>query len=281
MHDVVKDYADLIERLHRLKPKFAAGWDNASGQATKLEFDDDAQTIRRRLEQKHLKLMGLEVINKKLAAHVGKYDAFFARLCVVFHCVEHLSASGPAQASMAFMITEAMKQKLRAQGVTGDEIHTMTPEQAHERLARKNADAVTRLPCTITAATAERAAKFLHEFLLRHAAAFYAGVLDLSDDHDRLAAVAGHILAHKLDRVTNRDVQRGDRTMRNLTRKDTETVFEQLEALGWVFRRPAPRPADPPHWQVNPEVHRLFAERAGREAARRAEIRDLFAQLAG
>jgi Protein of unknown function (DUF3987) len=248
-HKVVDAYEGLIERLHRLEPKFAAGWDNHSGQATRLEFDDDAQTIRRRLEKKHLKLMGLEVVNKKLAAHIGKYDAFFARLCVVFHCVEHLS--GPAQTSMAFV---------------------------QERPTKPQSGS---LPCTITAATAERAAKFLHHFLLRHAAAFYAGILDLSDDHDRLAAVAGHILAHKLDCVTNRDVQRGDRTMRNLTRWDTERVFEQLEALGWLFRRPAPRPADPPHWQVNPEVHRLFAERARQEATRRTEIRDLLAQLAG
>jgi 5S rRNA maturation endonuclease (ribonuclease M5) len=247
-HETVDAYADLIERLHRLEPTFAAGWDNPSGQATKLEFDYDAQAIRRQLAQKHLELMGLEVINKKLAAHIGKYDAFFARLCVVFHCVEHLS--GPTQASMAV---------------------------AQERPTQPQSG---RLPRIITAATAERVAKFLHQFLLRHAAAFYAGILDLSDDHDRLAAVAGHILAHKLDRVTNRDVQRGDRTMRKLTRWDTERVFEQLEALGWVVRKPAPRPADPPHWQVNPEVHRLFADRAGQEATRRAAIRDLLTQLA-
>jgi hypothetical protein len=247
-HETVDAYEGLIERLHRLEPTFAVGWDNHCGQATRLEFDDDAQAIRRQLAQKHLELMGLEVINKKLAAHIGKYDAFFARLCVVWHCVEHLS--GPAQASMAF---------------------------GKERLTQPQSGG---LPRTITAATAERVAKFLHQFLLRHAAAFYAGILDLSDDHDRLAAVAGHILAHKLDRVTNRDVQRGDRTMRKLTRWDTERVFEQLEALGWVVRKPAPRPADPPHWQVNPEVHRLFAERAGQEATRRAAIRDLLTQLA-
>ena len=135
------------------------------------------------------------------------------------------------------------------------------------------------LPCTITAATAERAARFLHEFLLRHAAAFYAEVLDLSDDHDRLAAVAGYILAHKLERVTNRDVARGNRAMRKLKKKDTEEVFQQLGALGWLFPEPAPRPTDPPHWRVNPEVHRLLPERARREAARRAEVRDLLAQL--
>jgi hypothetical protein len=250
-HDVVEAYAHLIESLHKLQPTFAAGWDNPAGLADRLEFDDDAQAIRRRLEKKHLEVIGLEVINRKLAAHVGKYDSFFTRLCVVFHCIEHVSANEPAQASM------------------------FAPEHPHERAPLKN------LPCTITAATAERTARFLHEFLLRHAAAFYAGVLDLSDDHDRLAAVAGYILAHKLERVTNRDVARGDRTMRRLKKRDTEEVFEQLGALGWLFPESAPRPTDPRHWRVNPEVHRLFSERAGWEAQRRAEVRDLLTRLVG
>jgi hypothetical protein len=215
-----------------LKPKFARDRDNVFSLAETLEFDDGAQVIRRQLEQKHLELMGLEVINKKLAAHIGKYDAFFARLCVVWHCVE-------------------------------------------------NAAAPDGLPCTVTADTAERVAKFMHQFLLRHALAFYAGVLDLSDDHDRLAAVAGYILAHKLERVTNRDVARGDRTMRRLTRRETDSVFEQLEALGWLFRIPPKRAGDPPHWEVNPEVHRLFADRAEQEAARRAETHKLLRALGG
>ena len=172
-----------------------------------LEFDDDAQAIRRRLEKKHLELMGLEVINRKLAAHIRKYDSFFTRLCVVFHCIEHVSANEPSQQARMF-----------------------ASEHPHKYPQLKN------LPCTITAATAERAARFLHEFLLRHAAAFYARkFLDLSDDHDRLAAVAGYILAHKLERVTNRDVARGDRAMRKLKKKDTEEVFQQLGALGWLF----------------------------------------------
>ena len=62
----------------------------------------------------------------------------------------------------------------------------------------------------MTEDTAHRVAEFMHRFLLPHALAFYGGVLDLSDGHDRLAAVAGYILVHKLERLTNRDVQRGD-----------------------------------------------------------------------
>ena len=57
--------------------------------------------------------------------------------------------------------------------------------------------------------------------------------------------------------------------MRKLTRRDTEAVFEQLEALGWVTRTPGPRLTDPPHWIVNPVVHQKFAERAKEERERR------------
>jgi hypothetical protein len=99
-------------------------------------------------------------------------------------------------------------------------------------------------------------------------------VLGLADEHERLVNVAGFILAHKLPFVTHRDVQRGDRSMRNLKRQDTEQVFEQLTALGWVapvlskFGRPT-------HWNVNPEVHSLFANRAKGEAERSAAVRTL------
>jgi RecA-family ATPase len=40
----------------------------------------------------------------------------------------------PAQQGIPFVITKAMKQELRARGVTDDEIHDMTPAAAHARL---------------------------------------------------------------------------------------------------------------------------------------------------
>jgi hypothetical protein len=188
-----------------------------------LRFDDAAQELRRQLEQKHLNLQAYESINKKLAAHIGKYDGLFGRLCVLWHCIENIDQS--------------------------------------------------YLPDIITIDTARRVAKFLHEYLLPHAIAFYTDILGLSDDHDRLTAVAGYILARKLERVTNRDIAHGDRTMRGLTRRETENVFEQLNALGWVDRVPAPRPTDPAHWLVNPEVHKRFGARGEAEAKRRAAAR--------
>jgi ribosomal protein S19E (S16A) len=88
-----------------------------------------------------------------------------------------------------------------------------------------------------------------------------------------LTAVAGYILARKLEWITNRDVQRGDRTMRGLKRVDIENVFQQLDALGWVDRVAGRRISDPPRWSVNEDVHRLFAERGAKEAERRERER--------
>ena len=175
--------------------------------------------------------MKLEGLNRKLTSHFGKYNGLFARLCLVWHCIEHAGASV--------------------------------------------------LPVVVTETTARRVADFLHGFLLKHAVAFYVGVLGLSNDHDRLANVADYILAHKLKRVTNRDVQRGDRSMRRLEDFETRAIFEQLEALGWVMRAPGPRRTDPPHWVVNPVVHQRFAERAIEAASRRKQDREMIDAIVG
>ena len=221
---VVSDCDHLISRLHDLQPPTNHGPGNLSGLLPSvLRFDDAAQEFRGQLEQKHLNLQAYESINKKLAAHIGKYDGLFGRLCIIWHCVENI-------------------------------------DQQY-------------LPEVISVDTARRVAKFLHEYLLPHAIAFYTDVLGLSDEHDRLTAVAGYILAHKLEQVTNRDIARGDRTMRNLTKRDTDNLFEQMEALCWLDRAASARPTDPPYWLVNPEVHKRFAARGEAEAKRRKMYR--------
>ena len=191
-----------------------------------LQFDDAALVIREELERKHFDLMACEIIDKKLASHIGKYDGIFARLCALWHCIE---------------------------GTEG---------------------------AFVTEHTADRVARFMHRFLLPHATAFYTDMLELSGDHERLTKVAGYILAKNLTWATNRDVQQGCSIVRSLKRQDIDSIFEQLEALGWVTRTPGRRWSDPPRWQVNPEVHRRFTERAAREAIERAEVRKKLLELA-
>jgi hypothetical protein len=205
-------YIGTVDRLQQMTPDL-------------LRFDAGAMAIRHSLEQKHIDLMNCESINKKLAAHIGKYDGLFVRFCLLWHCIEN----------------------------------------GEEGLVKER--------------TAQRVADFLHGFLLPHAISFYVDVLGLSDDHDRLAAVAGYVLARKLTRITNRDVQHGDRTMRGLKRHEVENVFHQLEALGWLEQIPGYRPSDRPRWLVNPEVHRRFTDRAAKEAERRTRERQMILAL--
>jgi hypothetical protein len=224
-------YGKLVAALFETKPPRP---ENNFLPSTNLRFDDGAQAIRNELEKKHLDLQKLEAVNKKLAAHIGKYDGLFARLCIVWHCVENATA------------------------------HLVD-------------DDVPPPPIVVTEDTARRVARFMHEFLLPHAIAFYAGVLTLSDDHDQLVAVVGYILAHKLERITNRDVQRGVRSMRNMKKWDTDKLFEQLDAFGWVLPEKN-KGGWAIGWLVNPEVHRLFQARAEREASRRLEVREAIAK---
>ena len=73
------DYGKLIPELHSLRNR---------GHVV-LHFSDGARRIRDRLEAEHLELsMALESVSPKLAAHYGKYDGIFARLCLIFHCID-------------------------------------------------------------------------------------------------------------------------------------------------------------------------------------------------
>jgi hypothetical protein len=168
--DVTPHYATLVQRLRNMPPPFEY-----------MVFDDEALALRQELEEKHLKLMTCADVNRKLAAHIGKYDGLFARLCLLWHCINHCTAK---------------------------------PQTAEPDMY-------------IPTATAEKVARFLHGFLLPHARAFYFNVFGVSDDHPRLTRIAGYILARRLEVVTNRDVQRGDRAMRGIDRQDIASLFHQ------------------------------------------------------
>lgn len=65
-----------------------------------LHFSDGARAIRDRLEREHLELsMALEAVSPKLSAHYGKYDGIFARLCLIWHCIESAYRELPREVS--------------------------------------------------------------------------------------------------------------------------------------------------------------------------------------
>ena len=211
------DYDTMVDRLYRL------------GEFV-LRFDDRAQAYRGELERRHVELTDSESVAPKLASHIGKYDGMFARLCVLWHCIEHCDRN-PA----------------------------------------------TTLPETISYETAKRAGDFLHRFFLPHALAFHVGMLGLSNDHDRLADIAGWILARGVTEVTIRDVVRSVRKMRNASQKDAEEVLTRLDGLGWLTRNGGTKPS----WTVNPAAHTMFADRAKAEDARRKAVRKIILSMTG
>ncbi|MGP4670659.1 DUF3987 domain-containing protein [Agrobacterium salinitolerans] len=217
----VGEYGGLVRRLHQLQRPM-----QGSMQEVPLKFDAAGQDLRQELSERHHDMQtSWEILNKKLAAHVGKYDGLFARLCIVFHCIESTS---PRPASV--------------------------------------------IPHDV----ARRAAEFLHEFLFPHALAFYQNVLGLSDKHDAVLATAGWILAHQPEKITVRDVRRGDRTMREMDVDQAEEVLRKLDAMSWVEPLPSVR-RDSVTYVVNPNVYSDFAYRAEKEKKRRERVRELIA----
>ena len=219
------DFDAFLECLHELRSP-----DSVLGPLS-LQFDDGARKIREGLEAKHHEMVQrIEGYNKKLSSHIQKFDGLFPRLCIIWHCAQHVAAN-PASP----------------------------------------------LPVTISAATAAKVEKFLHDYIMKHSLAFYLGVIGLADDHDQLCDVGGYILAHKLETVTMRTLQRGSRQMRKITREEGGKIFEQMEAFGWLEQ--VSKRSDAPSWAVNPDVHVLFADRGKVEKAKRSEIRSEIADM--
>jgi hypothetical protein len=138
-----------------------------------------------------------------------------------------------------------------------------------------------RLPEIITKGIAQRVAAFMRRFIRQHLSDFYASALDLSDEHERLIAIAGYVLTHKPLTLANWQVQAAVRSMRKLSTREITPVMETLEALGWLFRGEQRRAGAPTPWVVNPVVHDRYAARAAAEAARRAALRKVVARVAG
>ncbi len=85
-----QDYDRLVSDLYGLRNQ---------GQLL-VHFSDGAKAIRDKLEREHLDLSNaLESVSPKLAAHYGKYDGIFARLCLVWHCIEHAYQALPLTVS--------------------------------------------------------------------------------------------------------------------------------------------------------------------------------------
>lgn len=117
----LSDYERLIERLEIMRPPERTGAIGCGDAASPLRLNDDARRVREQLEQEHLDLVSaLETVSPKLAAHFGKYDGLFARLCVIWHCVDHHDQTQPPakiSGNTAKRVAAFMEQFLRPSAI--------------------------------------------------------------------------------------------------------------------------------------------------------------------
>ena len=104
------DYDQLVSRLYAMR---------AYGEVT-LHFSDGARAVRDQLEREHLDLSNaLETVSPKLSAHYGKYDGIFARLCILWHCIENAYSDLPSEigADTAQTVEAFMREFIRPSAI--------------------------------------------------------------------------------------------------------------------------------------------------------------------
>jgi Protein of unknown function (DUF3987) len=127
-------------------------------------------------------------------------------------------------------------------------------------------------PDVVSAATAERVARYMRRVLLRHLLRAEA-LMFATVQTGHVKWVAGHILANQLDRISVRDVYRAYNALSAPEARDElHSVMASLVSLGWLDPEQPRNPLNPvSSWRVNPLVHDLFANQARQEQQARQQ----------
>ena len=144
------------------------------------------------------------------------------------------------------------------------------------------ADAPSPYLQVVPEATAMRAAAFMREIVIPHLYRAHA-VMFSSAQTTHAQWIAGYILAHKLDRITSRDVAKAYRPLRPPECKsELADVMASLATVGWIEPIVPANTAKPVwSWDVNPHVHTIFSDRAERERQAREQAKaDIAADVA-
>jgi hypothetical protein len=120
----------------------------------------------------------------------------------------------------------------------------------------------------VSVTTAKRARDLMVLFLIPSAVRIYTEYFSTQNDETGRDArwIAGHILAHKLERFSDRDIYRANnRTFQN-NRERLKRALAELVNLNWLK-------TELPQWVVNPLVHVRYAERAEQEQQQREFVK--------
>lgn len=125
-------------------------------------------------------------------------------------------------------------------------------------------------PRQISAETANKVYRFMTSCRLKHAECFYSMLIENEENND-MRNIAEFILAHRLDRVSAREMQRGSARLRKISTRDIAHTAGNMVALGWL-QHIAGKRADSHNWDVNPDVHELFRARANYVRGKNADM---------
>ena len=133
------------------------------------------------------------------------------------------------------------------------------------------------LPASIIShGTAERARRYLTEFVYSHALTFYLKDLGASTMDEHALWIAGFVLARRLAAVSCRDIYRVYPALRSPEKRgQIATAMRVLEMHDWVKPTHFDRQGVEDRWTVNPAVHNgRFADIAAKERLRRDEVQE-------
>ena len=120
---------------------------------------------------------------------------------------------------------------------------------------------------TVSAKTARRAHDLMVNFFIPHAVKVYEEYFGSSNQLGQDARwIAGHILAHKLYKISYRDCQRARRDFED--RQRLAQAIQTLIAANWLDDNDRMYTKE---WMVNLRVHEFFGEQAERERQDRAD----------
>jgi hypothetical protein len=128
----------------------------------------------------------------------------------------------------------------------------------------------------ISRGTAERARRYLTEFVYSHALTFYLKDLGASTMDEHALWIAGFVLARGLRSVSSRDIYRVYPALKSPEKRSLiVATMRVLEMHDWVKPVHADRHGVEDRWVVNPAVHDgRFAEIASTERSRRDGVQE-------
>jgi hypothetical protein len=129
------------------------------------------------------------------------------------------------------------------------------------------------LPTRVSEETAAMAYRLMTGYLIQQAFQVYEQFFTAAAGQTSMCRwIAGHLLAHKPERITARDLKRVNATLREPGL--LETTMQGMEELGWVgpvSKRTVIGEVSQ-SWRVNPKIHDRFAEQAAIEKERRGQL---------